>query len=273
MAVGQKLCQVCGTDVASQKRIKDPQGLYYCHPCYAKRRQAASEASAATVPAPANDLFACADCKKLVPQKLITNDDGVFLCQACFAKRRAPVLAGQKPATAIVEYERNRPGNHNEPFAHSLAGGSVIALAVLAGTFIALSILNYFIFGATAKPLVLLAIAIASGVETFFVFILACMLIVSMLFAAKIMGGIEFGYLGAVLWKSIVAILCIFVASTILSLLHLPCFFGLGTTLLFYATIFVIVFKIEYTQAIVLALINMVVWFFGMIALIFVMRH
>ena len=37
---------------------------------------------------------------------------------------------------------------------------------------------------------------------------------------------------------------------------------------LLYATVFVIVFKIEYTQAVVLALVNIVLWFFGMIALL-----
>lgn len=44
--VVQKMCRVCGTDVANQKRTKDAAGNYYCQPCY---EQAANpKANAAT---------------------------------------------------------------------------------------------------------------------------------------------------------------------------------------------------------------------------------
>jgi hypothetical protein len=30
-----KICCACGQDVSEQKRVKDPKGRYYCHPCWA----------------------------------------------------------------------------------------------------------------------------------------------------------------------------------------------------------------------------------------------
>jgi hypothetical protein len=49
----QKVCRVCGIDVANQKRTKDTLGNYYCHPCYSKSR----------TPEPkADDLFTCPSC-------------------------------------------------------------------------------------------------------------------------------------------------------------------------------------------------------------------
>src|SRR5436305_3394847 len=51
----QKICSVCGENVAGRPRTKDPAGNYYCRPCYEEkaraREQLAQSRIGAAVPA------------------------------------------------------------------------------------------------------------------------------------------------------------------------------------------------------------------------------
>jgi hypothetical protein len=48
-----KVCVVCHSDVTNLERVKDPQGHYYCKPCYVGARQKAAAERAVPTPAPA----------------------------------------------------------------------------------------------------------------------------------------------------------------------------------------------------------------------------
>jgi hypothetical protein len=50
----QKVCCICGKDVAQQKRTKDSEGNYYCGDCYSAEHQGIAKANAGTVAAPAS---------------------------------------------------------------------------------------------------------------------------------------------------------------------------------------------------------------------------
>ncbi len=53
-AVGvQKVCRGCGMDVAGVKRVKDPRGDYYCHPCWEARARKATQRAAPAMAASA----------------------------------------------------------------------------------------------------------------------------------------------------------------------------------------------------------------------------
>jgi hypothetical protein len=83
-AISAKVCTVCGQDVASQKRVKDQQGRYYCHPCFLKR--------GGTVKSPTETPdYACSVCRRLFPASQIYNEDGTFICHGCHAQRTAAV--------------------------------------------------------------------------------------------------------------------------------------------------------------------------------------
>jgi len=45
-----KNCKVCGKDTAGSPRIKDPQGSYYCVPCYEIAKSRALNAATPIVP-------------------------------------------------------------------------------------------------------------------------------------------------------------------------------------------------------------------------------
>src|SRR5277367_5367974 len=168
MGAVQKICCACNADVGNQRRVKDPQGNYYCQPCYDAKRQekfatadspaasthAAERAPAAAVavtdpydfppvetgdiglaedekpvPASSPDMFGCADCKKLVASKQIRNDDGDFVCHICFSTRRA---RRSKPPTKERTSFAEEEGISAEPgFKDNLLGGAIIAGGVV----------------------------------------------------------------------------------------------------------------------------------------------
>ena len=156
MPTVQKLCCVCGQDVASKKRVKDPRGQYYCEACYSAytSKSAVGEKHAATggvavaaPPAPPaddmldlapvrefetpkEDMFGCSACKKLLPKRQIRNVDGEFICHACYAKRnqiqRGPASAKATSSSA---------GEAGAAFGDSVIGGLLFTFASMAAVF------------------------------------------------------------------------------------------------------------------------------------------
>src|SRR4051794_21390914 len=165
MASVQKLCCVCGKDVASSKRVKDPRGRYYCEPC-AKARQPAAAASAhvpahaaaPTAAAPELELdlapvrehapevkAACSRCKKLLPERLVRMVEGEFICNACMSQKQQ-TKGGAKPAKSKGKVEEDEVVDTGEPgFLDTVAGGLLVSVAMLA--------LAFFIFFGLYKML------------------------------------------------------------------------------------------------------------------------
>jgi hypothetical protein len=248
MATAQKICIVCQQDVAGKKRVKDPQGHYYCEPCFAAKRDALRQArpavaaapaagggellpdlptdlgpvdiaAAPTPPPPADDgmidlapevkpaaarqenMFGCAGCKKLVPERQIRNVDGEFVCTGCFAKRNQ---ASRPSAPAKFKGKAAEEGDEGaaEGFSHTLSGGLMISAGIMVAYFFVMFGLNLAMPESKHESGVLVA-GIMATVFTVFMVFRAVALIGSMFVAAQIMGGISFGLLGPVLYKSV----------------------------------------------------------------------
>ena len=92
-AVVEKICVVCGANVAGKPRLKDKQGQYFCIEC----GEADSERKH-SVGTP------CTDCKKKFPDKELHQHNGEPVCEACLAKRH----------TAERDHSRRMRAQHEE---------------------------------------------------------------------------------------------------------------------------------------------------------------
>jgi len=77
VAVVQKLCCVCGADVAGQPRMKDKTGAYFCIPC--GKADSAKKHSVGTP---------CKDCDNKFPEEQLHLHNGEKVCEKCLVKRR-----------------------------------------------------------------------------------------------------------------------------------------------------------------------------------------
>jgi hypothetical protein len=278
-----KLCTVCGQDVASKKRVKDPEGRYYCEPCFQTRRAAAGAAKGqpASVPltnaapkptadpAPAADdglldlapeikpktdepMFGCAGCKKVVPQRQVRNIDGEFLCSSCVAKRNAP----QRPAARTSTKAAAEEGDENvERWWHTLSGGLMVSAGVVVLTFVLMTALDYFTpeKGHQAS----LAGSLLMGVlQTVFVVFRAGGLILSMFVAARILGGISFGYIGPVLFKSLGLCAGLTIADYFIDRNESLFMLGFGFRWVAFLVALIVLFGIDAFEAMLLSVVN-----------------
>jgi hypothetical protein len=95
--VVQKICSVCGEDVANQKRTKDSAGNYYCQPCYddARARQNQPHASGES-----ESSVRCASCGTRI------EEDAAF-CARCGAKQDGNLSTDEEiDVTTVVAYLR-----------------------------------------------------------------------------------------------------------------------------------------------------------------------
>lgn len=112
-----KLCTNCGLDVSAQKRVKDAQGRYYCHPCWnaqagASQKHAASSPTASvfsggdlslddlsqleatgTSSASVSNSVTCYACRERFPRSEIHNHEGHPVCMECLWKVATPAAA------------------------------------------------------------------------------------------------------------------------------------------------------------------------------------
>jgi hypothetical protein len=286
MATMVKVCQVCGTDVSHQKRTKDAQGRYYCEPCYRTVARRGAAAAPAPIPQPpkkpaaiplddddgpielADDLkkarepekpqamFGCADCKKIVPEKQIRNDDGDFVCLACFAKRRekTPVAVPKKKSSVETPEADENP----ETWKDTLAGGAVISAGVVVLTFGIFLLLQLYMKprGKHAIPPGGLLATVLAFSYTVFVVVGAGALMVSMVLAARLLGGIDFGYIGSALWKALVVALGFTLLIYFGSRSETLGMLGYALNGIALLVAFVVVFRIDFFEAMILSAVN-----------------
>ena len=94
-----KVCVICSIDVSSIKRVKDPQGNYYCQLCYDAKL---ADRRARPTGDPEVD-FQCATCQRFYGVEDVYDENGTVICKSCFALRARPGLAARKTAaTAAV---------------------------------------------------------------------------------------------------------------------------------------------------------------------------
>jgi hypothetical protein len=291
----QKVCCVCGVDVSSQKRVKDARGRYYCHPCVEKVRsgQPAAEPAMAQAAAPAPveastepqssdelDLLpvkdhaagdgpkaACSVCRKVLPERQVRNVDGEFVCNACYTQRQQPkrgaATARAGPAATKQEEEDNQQG---DGFFHTLTGGLVysgVALVVGLATFTAL----YMFLGDNSTGMSI----VGAFLRMVFVCFSAGGLMVSMLIAARLLGGISFGYIGPVIFKSIALCTCLAVFDYFASRFETMGFLGLGFRFVVVLVALIVVFRIDGFEAFLLSAVNLILSYLLAFAMLMVL--
>ena len=96
-ATVEKICVVCGANVAGKPRLKDKQGQYFCIEC----GEADSERKHA-VGTP------CTDCKKKFPDAQLHLHKGEQVCEACLAKRHTAERDAARKLRAVHEEEESK---------------------------------------------------------------------------------------------------------------------------------------------------------------------
>ncbi len=106
----EKICRVCGKDVANSKRTKDKAGNYYCQPCYENAQQRHSPPAKplpvnAEAPTPvvsaivqaSPDLFACPSCGGMFAE---TQMDPSGVCIECVSRSPTSALTTAQKRTS-----------------------------------------------------------------------------------------------------------------------------------------------------------------------------
>lgn len=294
MPAVQKLCVVCGDDLSAKKRTKDARGQYYCEPCVQKKaaQRAAAPAAepvlagavgapAAVAPPPADDgmldlapvreekpkdvpMAACSACKKLLPERQVRNVNGDFICNACFAKQNqgkaGKLPAAGKPKMAKAAAEEESPSSELG-FGETLMGGVLISLGLLAAAF-GLRMGLYAMMPADGDT-------IGGNIgwaifTTLYIAISSVVLIVSMVIAAQILGGITFGYIGSALYKSVIFFIGLSTFDFFVDRIEALGLFSFGFRFVLIAVAFILLFKIDAFEAFLLSAVNTALyWILG----------
>ena len=106
-AITTKLCVLCGIDVSTQKRVRDPAGSYFCRPCYDSRvtrtakRDNASEANRKAERHQSQILdVGVSESSESAPAPIATRRDSTP--SAVAAPTRPPIKRSAKIAVAVV---------------------------------------------------------------------------------------------------------------------------------------------------------------------------
>ena len=113
---GQKICCVCGKDVAQGERFKDKKGRYWCYTC----------GVADSHKRHANDQTKCPDCGESFSSNDLIEHEGHHLCRGCVDKR---VKAVKREASRKAAAEE--AGRASERTRKRIVVGSV-AFAIVA---------------------------------------------------------------------------------------------------------------------------------------------
>jgi len=301
----QKICCACNADVANQRRVKDPQGNYFCQPCYdaklqeklaitgsqtttgtaAKRTPAAATAAAVAdpydfPPAETGDISLADDVK---PAPASSPD--MFGCADC--KKLVPSKqirnddgdfvchicfskrrAGRtaKPAAKSKSFAEEEGVSSEPGFKDSFLGGVIISGAIILLAFGIFLALN--MSGGENNSAMLALNIVASGLEALFVALAAGSLIASMVILARILGGCDFGTFGGALWKSTAIMLGFFLVNVYLNRLAGMMLYGLGLRGILLILTFIVVFRLEYFEAALLTVINFFILLFLAFAMV-----
>jgi len=142
-------------------------------------------------------------------------------------------------------YEDDNP----ETWLHSIPGGLTVSAGVILLATIVFSLL-YLISPSTRASSGFIAYV---GVNTVALIIGAGVLMLSMVIAARITGGIDFGYIGSALWKSLVVIL---IYSILIHFISGYGLFSLIVGLIALVACFMSIFRIDHFEACLLAIVN-----------------
>ena len=99
--VVQKLCVVCGADVAGQPRMKDKSGAYFCIPC--GKADTKKKHSVGTP---------CKDCGDKFPDEQLHMHNGDQVCDGCLASRRAKQRENSRKFRAQAEADESSHARH-----------------------------------------------------------------------------------------------------------------------------------------------------------------
>jgi hypothetical protein len=291
-----KLCTVCGEDVAGKKRMKDPQGHYYCETCYsaklaknkAKSFKTAIGAAVpldddaggvalATEPTPPpsddglldllpekkpeaaadEEMFGCSGCKKIVAKRQIRNLDGEFLCSSCYGKHHAQQRANAPKYKPVAKKDDEFADEHPETWKDTFIGGATISAIIFVLGCAAFIGLNYAVpaRGAGEHRLVL-AIAYGGVSAAFLIFRVVCLMI-SMIVASKIMGGMTFGSIGSALYKTFAFFSIYGIADFFFDRSESFAMMGWGIRFAAFVVCFIALYGLDYFEAVLLSIINM----------------
>jgi DNA-directed RNA polymerase subunit RPC12/RpoP len=111
----QKVCCMCGKDLAGKKRFKDSRG-YWCPEC--SEEDARSKEDKGTP---------CEHCGRKVPEQSMTSVDGKMLCVRCVREQRELRAPGNKKFRAV----NDRAFKEHEKKKMLIMGGILVVLLVL----------------------------------------------------------------------------------------------------------------------------------------------
>ncbi len=202
-------------------------------------------------------MLGCAHCKKLFPEKQARIDDGEFLCPACYALRHA---SGRSTPNAVVGKYKITDDAIASPtgpsFIHTLAGGLLLAAGAALLAWAVLVVLMLVVQPMPEFEDSILVPLIAGSLYWFSAMIMAALLLVSMLLLDRLMGGVDFGFIGVAISKAVL----IGMSVTALNLLAQR-YESLEIFLLIFGGIlyligFILIFRIDYFEAVILSFIN-----------------
>jgi hypothetical protein len=113
-----KICCVCGTNVANERRYKDAEGHYWCCEC-------------AKADSGRKHPIACPDCGQEFPSHELVELEGAKLCAGCRTKRQAIAKRAAARLAAAAEEERLQKLKYRRTLiAAGVAAGVLVVLAV-----------------------------------------------------------------------------------------------------------------------------------------------
>lgn len=118
---GQKICCVCGKDVAHAERFKDKRGHYWCYDC----------GLADSHKRHPDTLLKCPECEQSFPSAELAEHEGRHLCHACIDKLAKAAKREAARKAAAEEAERQAERSHRHIIWGSIAF-ALIAIAVAA---------------------------------------------------------------------------------------------------------------------------------------------
>ncbi len=227
-------------------------------------------------------MLGCSVCKTLVAEQNVKNVGGEFICKPCHAKREAAQRAGLKGTMSMpagVGGGGKLPGKpvvktgavpqvkgaraleddgHRLRFVDTLQGGLLwCGLGVLGVFVVMVGVMFLFPPARMDKAgLGMLGAVIMGAVYWGLIMVKSGGLILSMLILAKMMGGVDFGFIGMAFFKAILASFILTLADYLGARME-----GLGMIMMglggvLYILTFVLVFRLDMFESFLLALIN-----------------
>lgn len=110
----EKICCVCGENVAGKPRMKDKEGRYWCYECGMADTQRKRQLESAAVGRTSNEssvaarveTVQCPDCQQTFMPGDLSDFEGKHLCAGCIQKRRMAKKRAEARIAAAAEEAR-----------------------------------------------------------------------------------------------------------------------------------------------------------------------